>query len=586
MVLTDPSRFGTTGLLVEAALFTGPSTFQPLGGIATTDQLPSVDPDLQAPNPWPAYSFAPSKDSVSGAIPEQGLLSILMRPLSGQPTPPAELVLVNRSGQSILVYLPETSQAATSLLVADDGSTYFAPTDPVVQQSVLQQRSLNGLVVARASQGQVLPIPGRWPVQQRVPVAVNLCRSERASLLAVGELGIDPELGRFALPPGDPLVTMTSPPQGLGLSAKTLSVDFVEAFTDFVGALNSNQRENAPGAATRFVSHSGDANSTVADSLTGAPVHANVADAVASAQNGDIIEIVDSATYDSPPGVVLPATVSSLTLRAATGQRPCLTSYESEGVPSAAGLTVSSTMAALIFNGLLISGGPLELNNGVAQFELTACTLDPAGSTTPSVVTNDNDLNTNATYQLSRCVTGGISIGQGVGQLTVADSIVDQQSGLAIAGSGQSAAAARSVQLERVTVLGSILCDVLNASECLLDDIAIVNDQQSGCVRFTRFEMGSILPRRYRCIPDENQAAACNGALRCVAPVFNSKRFGRPDYAQLASACPNVILTAGEDQGEIGIFAGTQNTIRLRNLKIKLQEFMPVGLAPVIVAEN
>jgi hypothetical protein len=585
MVLTDPTRFGTVGLLVEAALLTGPATFQTMGGIATTDQLPSVDPNLQAPNPWTAYSFAPSNDSVNGALPEQGLLSILMRPLSGQPTPPAELVLVNRSGQSLLIYLPETSQA-TSLLVADDGSTYFVPADTAVQQTVLQQQSLNGLVLARAAQGQVLPIPGRWPLQQRLPVAINLCRSERASLLAVGELGIDPELGRFALPPDDPSVTVTPPPQGLELGTSTLSVDFVEAFTDFVGAVNTNQRENASGVATRFVSRSGDTDNPKANSLSGAPVHANVADAVAAAQDKDVIEIVDSATYDSPTSITLPAAVDTLTIRAATGERPCLTSYASEGVPSTASFIVNSPMSLLTFNGVIISGGPIEINDAIADFQLTACTLDPAGSATPSIVTNDNDLNSNAGYQLSRCVAGGIRTGQGVGQITVADSILDQQGGVAIAGSGPSPAAARSVQLERVTVFGSILCDVLNASECLLDDIAIVNDQQSGCVRFTRFETGSILPRRYRCIPDENQATACSGALRCVAPLFNSRRFGRPDYAQLAAACPNVILTAGEDQGEIGVFAGTQNTIRLRNLKIKLQEFMPVGLSPVIVAES
>jgi hypothetical protein len=586
MVLTDPTRFGATGALVEAALFTGPSTFQVLGGIATTDQLPSVDPALQAPNPWPAYSFAPSKNSVSGAIPEQGLLSILIRPLSGLATPPAELVVVNRSGQSLLVYLPETSQA-TTLLVADDGSTYFAPTDPVVQESVLQQQSLNGLVVARAAQGQALPIPGRWPLQQRMPVAINLCRSERASLLAVGELGIDPELGRFALPPGDPLVAVTSPPQSLGLDRSTLSVDFVEAFTDFVGALNSNQRQNLPGAATRFVSRSGDTDSAAADSLTGAPVHASVADAVAAAQDGDVIEVVDSATYDSPATITVPAFVKSLTIRAAIGQRPCLTSYQSAGTASTASLIANSPMSLLTLEGLLISGGPLVMNDAITQFELAACTLDPVGGTTPSIVTNDADLNSNAGYQLSRCVTGGIWVGQGVGQLTLADSIVDQQGGVAIAGAAPLlSTAARSVQLERVTVFGSILCDVLIASESLLNDIAVVNDQQSGCMRFTRFETGSTLPRRYRCVPDETQAAACGGALRCVAPLFNSRRFGRPDYAQLAAACPNVILTAGEDQGEVGVFAGTQNTIRLRNLKIKLQEFMPVGLSPVLVAEN
>ena len=595
MVVIDPARFGPADVLIEAALYTAPSTFQTLGGIATNGQVPSVDPDLQAPDPWPAYSFAPSKNSLDGSTPEQGLLSILLRPLSGDFIPPSELVVMNRSGQSLLVYLPEVSQATSQgarLLVADDGSTYFVPADPVVQQSVLQQQSLNGLVIARAAQGQVLAIPGRWPLQQRSPVAINLCRSERNALLTVGELGIDPELGRFALPPEDPSVAVTSPPQSLGLDRDTLSVDFVEAFTDFVGALNSSQRENAPGDATRFVSRSGDADSAVADNLVGAPVHGSIPDAVAAAQDGDVIEIVDSATYEFPASVTLPVSTKNLTIRAATGQRPCLTSYQSEGIPSSASFIVSSPMSLLDLNGLLISGGPLIINDAIDQFQLTACTLDPAEATTASIVTSDADLNSNAGYVLSRCITGGLWLGQGVGQLTVADSIVDQQGGSAIGGAAGSgsppvfATAARNVQLERVTVFGAILCDVLNASESLLNDIAIVNDQQSGCMRFTRFEMGSVLPRRYRCIPDETQASACGAGPRCLAPLFNSRRFGRPDYAQLTASCPDVILSGGEDEGEIGVFAGTQNTIRLRNLKTKLQEFMPVGLSAVVIAES
>jgi hypothetical protein len=68
--------------------------------------------------------------------------------------------------------------------------------------------------------------------------------------------------------------------------------------------------------------------------------------------------------------------------------------------------------------------------------------------------------------------------------------------------------------------------------------------------------------------------------------LFNSRRFGRPDYAQVAVGCPNPILTAGEDQGEVGAFAGSQNTLRLRNINIKLQEFMPIGQSAVIIAET
>jgi hypothetical protein len=142
------------------------------------------------------------------------------------------------------------------------------------------------------------------------------------------------------------------------------------------------------------------------------------------------------------------------------------------------------------------------------------------------------------------------------------------------------------VQLERVTVLGGIRCDRLSASECILDDLAFVDDRQSGCIRFTRFEPGSLLPRRFECVPGEERLAACAQPYRCVAPIFNSRRFGRPDYAQLAAACPSEILSASEQHSEIGAFAGALNPIRLANLQTKLAEFLPVGLAAVIIAET
>jgi hypothetical protein len=599
MVLTDPSRFAGASILLEAAVFTGSASPQTLGGIATTNQTPAVDTSLQAPNPWPAFTFAPSKAAVAGTAPSTGLLSVVVRPLSGNFIPAAEIVLVNRSGQSLLVYLPEV-QAATAagvkLLVADDGSTYFLPGDAASQQSVLSRQSFVGLVLARAAQGQVLPIPGRWPLQQRRPVALNLCRSERSSMVLVGELGIDPELGRFALPPNDPSIALTSPPQP-ALSQSTLEVDFVEAFTSFVGAVNSTARQLGSGIATRFVSRSGDADNPKADSLNGAPVHASVSDAVANAKDGDVIEIVDSATYNASASIALPASITSLTIRAAAGQRPCLTFYRPGGAPADASFAVRSPMSALALNGLLVGGGPLTLASPVAQLNINGCTLDPLSSGFASLVATDSNLNSNASYVLTSCVTGGLRVGQGVGQLTIADSIVDQQGGAAIAGaSGPSSppasppasvtSAAQVVQLERVTVFGSIFCNVLIASDSLLNDLATVNDRQSGCLRFTRFENGSVLPRRYRCLPNDAQAGACTGQGRCLAPLFQSRRFGRPDYAQLAAACPNSILTAGEDQGEVGAFAGAQNTLRLRNLNIKLQEFMPMGLSAVIIAEN
>jgi hypothetical protein len=580
--LTDAVRFAGAGFLVEAALYTGPSTFQPLGAVATINQSAANFPDLQLPaGTWPALTYAPSKKAVSGDLPPTGILSVTLGPLTAPPSfmPPAELVIRNRAGQALLVYLPELSfpsAANVTLLVASDGSTYFAPTDAVEQQRVLQQGSFSGLKPARAAQGQALPIAGLWPLQQRLPVAINLCRPERSALLALGELGIDPELGRFALPSQDP-----------ALGAGSLSVDFVEALSDSVGAVNSTDRQIQPGSVTRLVSQSGDADSPLTGSFVGAPVHFTLADAIAAAKDGDVIEIVDSATYSATSGVTLSnKAVQNLTIRAAAGQRPCFTFFKAGGQPLPFALSIAAPMTLLEINGLWISGGPLQTAVRISQLRLISSTLDPAGSAGPSLVSTDKDRNSNSGYLLSRCVVAGLVTGLGVSQLIVADSILDSQS--APAGSppsqGRAVNAARTVQLERVTVLGTIFCDILNASESLLNDKAIVADQQAGCIRFTRFETGSVLPRRYRCVPAESQACPKKG--RCVAPLFNSRRFGHPAYVQLAAGCPNEILTAAEGGAEVGAFAAGQNTIRLQNLRIKLQEFMPVGLSAVVVAET
>jgi hypothetical protein len=150
----------------------------------------------------------------------------------------------------------------------------------------------------------------------------------------------------------------------------------------------------------------------------------------------------------------------------------------------------------------------------------------------------------------------------------------------------QAELSAQGVHLERVTVFGRVRCDVLDASEVLLDDLTFVEDQQAGCIRFSRYERGSVLPRRYECVPSDQQASACPPQARCLPPLFNSRRFARPDYAQLAAACPQEILTASEEGAEVGAFASALNTVRLKNLEIKLQEFLPVGLSALVIAET
>ena len=79
--------------------------------------------------------------------------------------------------------------------------------------------------------------------------------------------------------------------------------------------------------------------------------------------------------------------------------------------------------------------------------------------------------------------------------------------------------------------------------------------------------------------------------------MFTSTDFGHPGYAQLlqtadsairppvhpTGAPQNTISEGAEDGSEIGAFAREKNPIKERSLLIKYQEFMPVGLIPVVI---
>jgi hypothetical protein len=613
--LPDPSRFGGAAVMFRAVRCNG-SDFDVISAIATVMQAASPDNQLAAPSPWPAFTAAAGKGEQSlpsttapASTSAPPILAIEVLPLAGNTfVPPTELVVVNRSGQALLVYLPELAIASgvTRFFVADDGSTY---EDPVVGLSgIIQQGSFAGLTLARGSFGQALPIPGVWPLQQRRPVALNLCRFERNGLLRPGELGIDPELGRFAFAPGDPAIGQPG-----------LSVDYVEAFSDDVGARTFDRKLPPADSSTplRVVSQSGDTSSPVAPDR----FHTSFSDALANAQSGDVIEIADSATYYSATEAVIPASVQTLTIRAAAGQRPCLSFFDATGAPTRSSLRVSSPMTLLDLNGLFISGGPIRIEGEVRSLSLFACTLDPRTTTVEgSLVSVPASSATTVVYRLQRCITGGLSLALGVDALVAGHSIIDQQGGMAISGlplwgsppslissppgaihsppasmsspptgsppsfPGVTPTSATNVQLEHVTVLGQVQCQVIQASECLFTDVVIVDDQQSGCFRYSRYErrnpasgLSSALPRKFQCVPAEQET-------RLLSPVFYSLQYGRPAYCQLAAACPPEILTASEAGAEVGAFADNLNAIRLSNLALKIQEFLPAGLSADIIA--
>ncbi|MDD4882091.1 MAG: hypothetical protein PHX10_10995, partial [Gallionellaceae bacterium] len=82
-------------------------------------------------------------------------------------------------------------------------------------------------------------------------------------------------------------------------------------------------------------------------------------------------------------------------------------------------------------------------------------------------------------------------------------------------------------------------------------------------------------------------------ALRCYAgtcttepPLFWSDHFGEPGCGVLHPDCAPVFQAGAEDGGELGACHDYRYVLRQRAVLDKLQEFLPVGMAVVLVADR
>jgi hypothetical protein len=144
------------------------------------------------------------------------------------------------------------------------------------------------------------------------------------------------------------------------------------------------------------------------------------------------------------------------------------------------------------------------------------------------------------------------------------------------------AVAGASLQLSRVTVLGRVAAKRLAAGDSILGDFTTTEDAQDGCVRFSAYAGGSVVPRHHESV-----------AIPAGAPIFTSTAYGNPGYAQLLETADAAIVTAdrpagsissgAENGSEMGAFCADLNPVKEQGLLVKYGEYMPLGLAPVIV---
>jgi hypothetical protein len=143
------------------------------------------------------------------------------------------------------------------------------------------------------------------------------------------------------------------------------------------------------------------------------------------------------------------------------------------------------------------------------------------------------------------------------------------------------AVSSASVSLTDVTVLGPLYAHDLSLSDSIVTGLITTDDSQTGCVRFSAFVRGSLVPRQYESLFISEEAA-----------IFTSTQFGQPGYCQLLDSADDAvasgssatsILTGADTGSEMGVFSADLNPLKERALLIKYDEYMPLGLAPVLV---
>ena len=100
-------------------------------------------------------------------------------------------------------------------------------------------------------------------------------------------------------------------------------------------------------------------------------------------------------------------------------------------------------------------------------------------------------------------------------------------------------------------------------------------------MRFSRVGVGQCYPAAIRERDDRRAGAAVHQRrLRPARLRAAALERGRRDYHGAKDA---TISTGAQDGSEMGAFARDKNPIKERSILIKYQEYMPLGLVPVII---
>lgn len=388
-------------------------------------------------------------------------------------------------------------------------------------------------------------VPGLAPPQWRRPPA--------------GCVGIDPVLGRIALP--------------VGQVVARVEVAYAYGFPGDIGGGPYDRRPaRAEDEATQGLF------SAEGMRLIRVPLdQPSLAAALAQVQAGQrtLIRIDSDATEALTPNLNLPD--SELLIEAVNQRRPVLVgSWKLRGN--------SSTRFG--FSGLWIDG-ELQLQGGLRALDVRHCSLRPSrGGIRHSG--NGPELQ----IRLSHSICGPIQAAKALGGVSLSASIIDADVAAQPAPIDPQALVLpdTALEIDRCTVLGACSAGQLEAGNSLFNGAVEIERRQQGCVRFCYLPIDALTPRRYRCQPELAlqglSPAQKKGELLRITPSFSSLRHGHAAYAQLRLSCAPEIRRGAEDGGEMGVWNLLQEPQREANLRQALDEYLRFGLEAGLIFVN
>jgi hypothetical protein len=365
------------------------------------------------------------------------------------------------------------------------------------------------------------------------------------------KIAIDPVLGRLAFPKA--------------MGAKDIRVTYHYGFSAEMGG-GEYLRTQTFGTELDTVTQ---VNASIADIQTA------IDTLVVNGGVNGVVEINSNTRYHGTLNIK-PAAGQIIELRAANGYRPTFALTNAIDI-------IAADDAEVTINGLLIAG-EVKVSGKLRALRLRHCTLVPGRGLTidgepknpgTSSLRVINAKGASTIIELDHCITGPLVLPLSVAELIVKDSIIDalDNAAFAIAATSDGNQPGPQTIIERATIIGAThVKELALASDTIFTGKVTSDRKQEGCVRFSYVPAGSQTPRRYECQPPDE------ANTKGISLIFNSLRYGEPNYCQLSQRGATEIRNGASDGAEMGAFHDLFQPQRESNLRSRLDEYLRFGL--------